>query len=278
MLVMAPARYLRPGLNEPEDVVHQQQHVPVLVVAEVFRHCQRCMAHAEARARRLVHLGEHHHHGRQHASVLHLAIELLALPRALADAAEDTDALLVPDHVVDHLGQQHRLADAGAAEQARLAAALQWREHIDHLDAGLEHLRRRGPPRQRRRLLMDRAPLHAGERRFAVDGVAKDVEHPSKDLLAHRGLQRATSVLHLHAARQPLRRRQCDTAHMVGVALRQHLDHDATVVARTQQRIDRRQAPVEADVDDTSTHGDDRADVGVTLGCKRGSGARAGVG
>ena len=46
---------------------------------------------------------------------------------------------VVPDHVVDHLGEQHRLAHAGAAEQARLAAALQRNQHVDDLDAGLEN-------------------------------------------------------------------------------------------------------------------------------------------
>jgi hypothetical protein len=48
--------------------------------------------------------------------------------------------LLMADHVVDHLGEQHRLADARAAEQARLAAAFQRHQHIDGLDAGLENL------------------------------------------------------------------------------------------------------------------------------------------
>jgi hypothetical protein len=46
--------------------------------------------------------------------------------------------LVVADHVVDHLGQQHRLADARSAEQSCLAAALQRHQDIDDLDARLE--------------------------------------------------------------------------------------------------------------------------------------------
>ena len=42
--------------------------------------------------------------------------------------------------VVDHLCEQHRLANAGSAKQPGLAAALQWREEVDHFDPSLEDL------------------------------------------------------------------------------------------------------------------------------------------
>jgi hypothetical protein len=48
---------------------------------------------------------------------------------------------VVPDHVVDQLSEQHRLAHAGTAEQARFAAALERHQHIDGLDPRLEDLR-----------------------------------------------------------------------------------------------------------------------------------------
>ena len=120
---------------------------------------------AEPAARRLVHLAEHHHHVRQHAGFLHVAVKLLAFAAAFADAAENAHALLVPDHVVDHLGEQHRLAHARAAEQPRLAAALQRHEHVDDLDARLEDFGLGGTSRQRRRGSMHRAPLDIGQRR-----------------------------------------------------------------------------------------------------------------
>jgi len=44
----------------------------------------------------------------------------------------------MPDHVVDHFGEQHGFDHPGPAEQSRLAAAFQRHEHINDLDAGLE--------------------------------------------------------------------------------------------------------------------------------------------
>jgi hypothetical protein len=110
----------------------------VLVVAEIFGHRESGMADAEARTGRFVHLAEHHHHILQHACRLHVAIELFAFATAFADAAENTHPLLLPDHVVDHLGEQYRFTHTRAAKQARFAAAFQRHQHVDNLDAGLE--------------------------------------------------------------------------------------------------------------------------------------------
>src|SRR5579862_9206565 len=86
-------RHLRAGLDEPEDVVDEQQHVPVLVVAEIFGHGQRRVSDSKATAGRLVHLAEYHHHVGEHAGLLHIAVQLLTLAAALADAAEYADAV-----------------------------------------------------------------------------------------------------------------------------------------------------------------------------------------
>ena len=98
---------------------------------KVLGHRQRRMADAEATARRLVHLAEDHRHVRQHARCLHVAVEFLAFATTLADAAKDAHAGVMSDHVVDHFGQQHGLADPCSTEQAGLAAALQRNQHID---------------------------------------------------------------------------------------------------------------------------------------------------
>jgi len=60
----------------------------------------------------------------QHAGFLHVAVEFLAFATTFANAAKKAYALLVPDHVVNHLGEQHRLAHARPAEQSRLTAPL----------------------------------------------------------------------------------------------------------------------------------------------------------
>ena len=149
----------------------------MFIVAKILGHRQRGMADAKTGARRFVHLAEEHDHARQHTGLLHVAVKLLAFATAFANPTENAYALLMPDHVVDHLGEQHRLAHAGAAEQTRLAAALQRREHIDELDARFKDFRRGGSPRERWRSPMHRTPLHIVQPDNAVDRVAEYVEH-----------------------------------------------------------------------------------------------------
>ena len=68
-------------------------------------------------------------------------IEVVALAGALADAGEDRIAAMRLGDVVDQLLDDDRLADAGAAEEADLAAAGVGREQVDDLDAGDQDLR-----------------------------------------------------------------------------------------------------------------------------------------
>ena len=52
-------RHFRAGLRKPEDVVDEQQHILILLVAEIFRHGERRQGDAEARAGWFVHLAVH---------------------------------------------------------------------------------------------------------------------------------------------------------------------------------------------------------------------------
>ena len=70
----------------------------------------------------------------------HLVIEVVALAGPLADAREDRIAAMRLGDVVDQLHDQHGLADAGAAEEADLAALGVGRQKVDDLDARLEDL------------------------------------------------------------------------------------------------------------------------------------------
>ena len=115
-------RHLGTGLGEPEDVVDEQQHVLLLHVAEVLRHRQRRQRDAQTGARRLVHLAEDQRGLLDDAGLGHLRDQVVALTGALADAGEHRHATEVLGDAVDHLLDQHGLADAGTAEQADLAA------------------------------------------------------------------------------------------------------------------------------------------------------------
>ena len=260
------ARHFRAGLDKPENIVDQQQHIAVLVVPEILGHRQGGMTHPEAAARRLIHLAEDHHHVGQHASVFHIAVKLLAFAAAFANAAKNADPFLVPHHVVNHFGEQHRFANPRTAKKPGLAAALQRHQHVDGLDAGLEDFRPGGAARQRRRRTVHRAPLKLRRRRLPVNGVAKHVKHAGKNPLAHGRHQRLTGVNHRHASGKALRRCQRNCAHMVCVTLRQHLKDDATLI-RVQHGVNGRQMRIEAHVHNAATHGDNNA--GVRIACFR---------
>ena len=84
---------------------------------------------AGAGARRLVHLAVHEGALRAFAAALlvdagfdQLVIEVVALAGTLADAGEHGVAAVRLRDVVDQFHDEHGLADAGAAEQADLAA------------------------------------------------------------------------------------------------------------------------------------------------------------
>ena len=140
-------RHFRTGLGEAEDVVDEEQHVLAFDVAEIFRHRQAGQRHAGAGARRLVHLaidqGAFGAFGRAvllgvHIDVGldHLVIEVVAFAGALAHAGQHRIAAIGLGDVVDQFLHGHGLADAGAAEQADLAALGVGAEQVDDLDAG----------------------------------------------------------------------------------------------------------------------------------------------
>ena len=149
-------RHLGAGLGEPEDVVDEQEDVAALLVAEVLGHRQAGEADALARAGRLVHLAEHEGRLGDDARLGHLVDEVVALAAPLADAGEHRHAGVLLGDVPDQLLDDDRLADAGAAEDADLAALLERADEVDDLEAGLEDLDLGGLVLEGRRVAVDR--------------------------------------------------------------------------------------------------------------------------
>src|SRR5215204_2867991 len=87
--------------------------------------------------------------------------------------------------VVDQLLDDHRLTDAGAAEQADLSALRVGREQVDDLDAGLEDLARRREVLHARRGPVDRPALVEVHVADLVDRVAEQVEDAAERAAAH---------------------------------------------------------------------------------------------
>ena len=200
-------RNFRAGLHEAENVVDEEQHVQAFFIAEIFGHRQAGQSHAQARAGRLGHLAVDQRRARffriardDHAGLLHFQPEVVAFAGALAHAGEHRNAAVLHGHVVNQFLNQHRLAHAGAAEQADLSA-LQVRLHqIHNLDAGLEHFQRRGLIFERRRGAMNGIALLGFYRAQVVHWLAEHVQHAAERRAAHRHGDRSARVDRLHAA------------------------------------------------------------------------------
>jgi hypothetical protein len=115
----------------------------VLVVAKIFRHRQRGVSDSKPATRWFIHLTKNHNHIWQNTGCLHVAVKFFALPAAFTDAAEDAYALVMLDRVMNHFTEKDSFANAGAAKQSCLSAALDRHQHIDNLDTGLKNFRLR---------------------------------------------------------------------------------------------------------------------------------------
>ena len=170
-------------------------------VAEVFGHRQRRQGHPQPGPRRLVHLAEHHAGLLDHVAAgvadlgfLHFQPQVGALAGPLADAGEHRVAAVRAGDAGDQLGEDHGLAQAGTAEQARLAAADERRQQVDHLDAGLEHFGLGRQLGQVGSIAVDRPIVVGVDRAAAVDRLADQVEHAAQRGLADRHLDRRAGV------------------------------------------------------------------------------------
>ena len=114
--------HFRARLGEAEDVVDEQEHVLAFLVAEVLGEVTPVSATRRRAPGRLVHLAEDQRGLLDDARLLHLVLEVVALAGALAHPGEHRDAAVLLGDVVDQLLDEHGLADAGAAEEAGLAA------------------------------------------------------------------------------------------------------------------------------------------------------------
>ncbi len=182
-------------------------------------------------------------------------IEVVALARALAHAGEHRVAAVRLGHVVDQLHDEHGLADAGAAEEADLAALGVGRQQVDDLDAGDEDLRFRRLVLEGGRGLVDRIFRRALDGAGLVHRLADDVHDAPERGVAHRHLDRRAGIPDFLAAHQAFGRVHGDGAHGVLAQVLRHLEHEARAMILGLERIeDCRQLIVELDVHDGARH------------------------
>ena len=188
-------------------------------------------------------------------------IEVVALARALADAGEHRIAAMRLGDVVDQLLDQHRLADAGAAEEADLAALGIGREQVDDLDAGDEHLGFGGLGGEIGRGRMDRAVFGRLDGTLLVDRLADDVEDAPQRAVADRDLDRLAGIGDLRAAHEAFGRIHRDGAHGGFAQVLRDLEHEPLAVVVGLERVeDLGQMVLELHVDDGADDLGDLAD------------------
>src|SRR2546425_1991261 len=214
------------GLREPEDVVDEEEHVLSLFVPEILGGRERRERDPQPRSRRLSHLAEDQRRLLDDARLLHLVIQVVALASTLADAGEHRNSTVLLGDVVDQLLDEHRLPDAGAAEQSRLAALRVGLEQIDDLDAGLEHLDLGGLSLEVRRRAMDRIRLLGVDRRTLVHRLTDDVEDAAERLLADGHRNGAAGVGHSRAPGAAVGGGHGGRAHLALAQLLGNLEHE----------------------------------------------------
>ena len=155
--------------------------------------------------------------------------------------------------VVDQLLDQHGLADAGAAEQADLAALGVRREQIDDLNAGDQDLGLGGLIDIGGSRRVYRPLLRGLDRAGLVDRLAHHVHDTSERFVAYRDGDRLAGVDYVLAAHQAFGRIHGYGAHGVFAEMLRDLEHEPVAVVLGLERVqDLRQLVVELHVDDGS--------------------------
>ena len=139
-------------------------------------------------------------------------IEVVAFASALTDTGEHRHAAIRLRDIVDQLKHRDGLADAGAAEQADLAALRKGANQVDHLDAGGQELDRRRELIELRRQLMDLAALVGLDRSLLVDRAAQYIHDAAERRRTDRHRNRLPRARHFHSTAQSVRAAERDAA------------------------------------------------------------------
>ncbi len=197
------------GLGETENIVDEEQHVLVFLVAEILGHRERREGDAHTRAWGLVHLAVHERDLGLHEVFLvddagfgHFVVKIVTFARAFADAGEYGEAAVGFGDVVNEFENDDGLTDAGATEGSGFTTLDEGRDEIDDLDAGLEDrgfgvlIGERGGGTVNGIFLL---VLHGAA---AVYGRARDVKNAAKNAVADGHGNRSAGIDYFHTTLQ----------------------------------------------------------------------------
>ena len=193
-------------------------------------------------------------------------IEIVAFAGTLADAGKHRVAAVRFRNVVDQFLNQNGLANAGATEQADLAALGVRRQEIDDLDAGDKNFRFGRLFGIGGRRLMDGAFAFRFDRPGFIDRLADHVHDAAKRARAYRHRDRNAGVGHFLTADQAFGGIHRNGAHGGFAEMLRDLEHQTVAAVLRLERVENgRQMSFELHVD----HGaDDLRDApGLVGGC-----------
>ena len=155
-------------------------------------------------------------------------VEVVALPRALADTGEHRITTVRFRDVVDQFHDQNGLADAGTAEQTDLTAFGIWAEQINDLDAGDKNFgfgrlvgQRSGAGR------VNRTRRSAGtDRTGFVHWLSNNVHYSTQSFIAHRHCNSLAGICYDSlTADEPLARIHRDCPNGILAKVLRHFEH-----------------------------------------------------
>ncbi|MNS96349.1 hypothetical protein D3C72_1306450 [compost metagenome] len=191
-------------------------------------------------------------------------VEVVALTGTLTHAGEHGQTAVRLGDVVDQFHHVDGLADAGAAEQADLAALGERAHQVDDLDAGFQQLGGRGLVFVRRSSTVDFPGVAGGDRAGFVDRTAEHVHDAAQGASADRHGDAALGVGGHQVALQAIGGAQRDAADHAVTELLLHFQGDFGVVHLQRVVHLRHRLAGEFDVDDGA---DDLNDLALTHCC-----------
>ena len=264
-------------MGEAEDIVDEEQHVLVFLVAEVFGHGEGGERHAHTGPRRLVHLAIHQGDLGfaeiflvDDAGIGHFVVEVIALTGTLPHPGENRVAPVRFGDVVDELKNDDGLADAGATEGTGLTALDERTNEIDDLDPGFEDFGIGVLIGQRGGRAVNWVTFFVGDIAATIDGGAGDIKDATEHAFTDGHGNRITGVDHLHATFQSFGGRHGDRAGDAAPEVLLNLEREkffftGDLKCDGEGLVDRRDAVIgELNVDDGTDNLDDFA--GITHG------------
>ena len=203
----------------------------VFTIAVILRHGQARQRHAHTRSRRLVHLAVYQGSLVNNAALFHFVVQVVALAGTLANAGEDGQAAVLLGHVINQLHDQYRFANAGAAEQADLAALGVGANQVYHLDARFQDFCGGFLLLIRRGRTVDRPALHIFRIGLIVDGLTQQVKNAAQALIAHGHGDGAAGIHGVQPAHHTVGGVHGNAAGHVIADMLRHFGHDLAVAA-----------------------------------------------